>query len=215
MNPTIGTIGRASVLGGSIDQRFITIVGANLRAIALAADTGHIYWSWITGSYPSSQQGIGRATIDGGAVEQSFIPIPTDVFGPSVGAVAVGGPYLFWVQRSDGVSGEVIRVRLDGTGSSSIVVPPGQSGKDPTFPHSLAADSQNLYYDDFGALNRVDLNGGGLRDVAPGPVYTRDYAPALDSSYLYWSRVSEVGQRGAKHQPGELGWVGSKPEFHH
>ena len=186
-NPTIGSIARASVRGGGIDQRFITTVGTSpLAGGSVAVGGGRIYWSWITssGSDPrSAVGGIGRANIDGSGLQQNFIALGTGL-DAATGAVALGGPYLFWVQGY--VLVRVMRARLDGTRRSLVLQEDGKGG--PGLPTAIAADRFHLYFNSYIGIDRTDLNGGQGLSFWDG--YSHDssaLALALGGNQLYWS----------------------------
>lgn len=193
-NPQTGAIGRATMRGEDLNQRFITVEGAHPNAIAIAVGGGRIYWSWRTfiGTDPASiVTGLGRANIDGSGVEQNFIRIGTGLASDLGGAVAVGGPYLFWVKSTDSVlfAPQVMRATLDGQAVTKFV---DSRGRYPSFPNRIASNARYLYFNDDMAIGRIDINGGDIADFG-FPRLGGLGAIALDSAHLYWSGSSSDG----------------------
>jgi hypothetical protein len=115
-------IGRASLDGTGVDQRFIT--GAS-GAGMLAVSGGYLYWANIGYPRPGAADGgdtIGRRRLDGTGVNQQFITragFPT--------ALAIDSRYIYWTSWGNarlarehhqrfGRGGAIGRARLDGTG---------------------------------------------------------------------------------------------------
>jgi hypothetical protein len=99
VNSDTGTIGRATLIGGGVDQHFIRgATGAT--GLALGVNRAFIYWSSRRGT-------IGRANYDGTGVKRNFI---TGADHPR--AVAVDATHIYWVNAN----GTIGRANLDGTG---------------------------------------------------------------------------------------------------
>ncbi|HLJ04154.1 MAG TPA: choice-of-anchor D domain-containing protein, partial [Solirubrobacteraceae bacterium] len=99
VNSDTGTIGRATLIGGGVDQHFIR--GAkDATGLALGVNRAYIYWSTRAGT-------IGRANYDGTGVDKHFI---TGADRPR--SVAVDATHIYWVNAN----GTIGRANLDGTG---------------------------------------------------------------------------------------------------
>lgn len=99
VNANDGTIGRATSIGGDVNQSFIT--GAvHPTGLALGVNGAYIYWSSRAGT-------IGRANYDGTGVDNHFI---TGAIHPR--SVAVDATHIYWVNAN----GTIGRANLDGTG---------------------------------------------------------------------------------------------------
>jgi virginiamycin B lyase len=144
-------IGRASLNGTDVNQRFITKVAYGTGIVAIRS--GHLYWANL-GGLGGAEKGrgtIGRARLDGTDVNQKFIAVPN---GPSgVSGLAVNSRYIYWTDETAGTIG---RASLNGTGVRQRFIT-GAS-----FPEAgLTVDSQYLYWanDDSGTIGRARLNG--------------------------------------------------------
>ena len=84
-----GSIGRANEDGTGVDQSFIS--GLSISPIAVAADSGHVYWTTLGVNGPVNRAGIG-----GSELEEAFIPankaIGVAVDGGHIYPVSVGTP---------------------------------------------------------------------------------------------------------------------------
>jgi virginiamycin B lyase len=100
-------IGRASLNGTGVNQRFITKVAYGTGIVAIRS--GYLYWANL-GALGGAEKGrgtIGRARLNGTDVNQKFITgasLPT--------GVTVAGGFIYWANDDSGTIG---RARLNGT----------------------------------------------------------------------------------------------------
>ena len=97
-NPDGNTIGKATSIGKSVDEHFIT-GAARVTGLAVGVNRTYIYWSSANGT-------IGRADLNGTHVDHTFIKSSDAPRG-----VAVDSAYIYWA-NADGTIG---RANLDGT----------------------------------------------------------------------------------------------------
>jgi virginiamycin B lyase len=117
-----GVIGRASLNGRMVNQRFIT--GLTLPA-GIAVGSDHIYWA-NSNAVPTSTTpapgSIGLANIDGTGVNPTFIPLTSTPVG-----VALGVGHVYWTNF--GGSPAIGRANKDGTGiTTGLVTTTGPAG---------------------------------------------------------------------------------------
>lgn len=188
LTPTAdAVIGRANIDGTGLDRGFID-TPANTTTWDVAADSGHVYWTWsdraTTGGW------IGRATLDGSDVESRFIP--TD----GHGGLAVGGAHLYWANPQTHTIG---RANLDGSGvDQSLVSSIGKRAFD------VEADESHVYWawdqdtippggPRFGWVGRANLDGIGANPNLIGPLsFGSNHALALDAGHVYFTAGSEI-----------------------
>ena len=101
-----GSIGRADIDGGNVDEDFIR-GGTQTRGIAV--DDGFVYWT--------NKTGIGRANRNGTDVDLNFIPTPVFTVG-----VAVTAQNIFWASYDRDFVGTIGRANLDGNGVNHSLV---------------------------------------------------------------------------------------------
>jgi virginiamycin B lyase len=116
------SIGRASLNGTGINQRFIAVPHGPSGVAGLAVSSRYIYWTDEEGNE------IGRASLNGTGVNQRFI---TGASFPD--AIAAGSRYLYWTNQNSRAIG---RARLNGTGINQRFV----TGKDFRNLHGIAID---------------------------------------------------------------------------
>ena len=144
--PGNGMIGRASLNGTHVDQKFIT--GASLPGMVLVY-RGYLYWGNIV-PLGDGDGMIGRANLNGTGVNQNFIAVP---HGPSGDAgVAVNSRYIYW---TDEKGNEIGRANLNGTDVNQKFITGAH------FPDAIAAGPQYLYWTNQNshAIGRARLNG--------------------------------------------------------
>jgi virginiamycin B lyase len=172
-----GTIGRAGLDGGSLNNGFLTTTGsppAN-SPVAVAVDSKFIYWA--------HNSEIGRANLDGTQPNPDFIP---NAAGPAgVGGLAVDSKFIYWTDQSG-----IGRALLDGTQAD-----PGYLA-DPHSPCGLAVDGSFLYYTvNHAAIARAPVNGSVPDDgFIPVPA-GKDCGVAVDSGHVYWVEGGTTGGR--------------------
>ena len=109
------SIGRATINGGQVDQHFIPHLAG---AVAVAVDSGHVYWA----AGPNSPW-IGRADLDGTHIQQHFIYDPY-----YANALAVNSDYIYWTnQLSSGASNWIGRATIERWVARSNVHPRRQA----------------------------------------------------------------------------------------
>ena len=120
-----GTIGRANLDGTGVNEQFISGLGAGVnRVVDIAADAGHLYWSYYSCPARPCTGAIGRANLDGSGVDQNFInlalgiepPLPMPSQGAVARGLAVDDNHIYWNNWFEGTIG---RANLDGTGVDS------------------------------------------------------------------------------------------------
>jgi virginiamycin B lyase len=171
--PSVFTIGRASLGGTGVNQSFIPTVD-NDRS-GLAVDAGHIYWT--------NQVSIGRANRDGTAVNQSFITAFGYPYLPS--DIAVDAGHIYWVNWYAGTIG---RANLGGTGVNQnfIIVDGGAQG-----PNGVAVDAGHVYWVNWSekTIGRANLDGTGVNQsfIAVGD---NPHGVAVDAGHVYWANAA-------------------------
>ncbi len=183
-NPVLGAIGRATLGGGSVDERFI---GGLRWPTGIAVGGGYLYWT--------SAEGIGRARLDGSDVNASFIPLSSNPF-----AVTVAGGHIFW---SDPTLGAIGRANLDGSAVQTQFIKTGD-------PAGLASDGSFLYWircdnDTTLGMSRARIDGGGLVESfmsasTLGPIACGQLTVAPSVSQLYWVEIASSNTGG----PGQV-----------
>lgn len=143
--PDFDTIGRASLDGTDVDQRFIE--GA-INPCGVAVDSAHVYWATgNSGRGPGTT--IGRANLDGTGVDENFI---TGLPGPC--GVAVDAGHIYWGNMNTGTIG---RANLNGSGVNASFI----TGA--TNACGVAVDSAHVYWEQLqGPIGRANLDGSGV-----------------------------------------------------
>jgi virginiamycin B lyase len=173
-----GSIGRANVDGGLVDQSFIT--GADLPT-GVAVNATHIFWS----NQGPCDNSIGRANIDGTEVDQLYVSGDPGLAEPT--GVAVDDANIYWGNLFSG----------DTIGAADLAA----TSIDPAFISdtagacAIAVDPDWLYWANSGInTSSPDRNTIGRGDGTTNDQHFIDGAEApcgvaVDSSYVYWTNT--------------------------
>ncbi len=186
-NPQVekGTIGRADLDGGNVNQECLT-KQTNPRSIA--ADSSYIYWTNPGVSPIEKEEGVGlvaRASLecDQLSVEPEFI----GDFGGG-GDIAITATHIYTSKVSLGFeTGIIYKFNIDGTGNPFEGGFPVLISGDKSLP-GLAADASYLYWTNPTAshIGRHDLGGGGTEyEFITEAGHPGDLA--VDDNHLYWT----------------------------
>jgi len=167
-------IGRANLAGGHVQPRFIRGLGtSHYGPVAVAVDSGHIYWSYCCGNH-----GIGRARLDGLFPDRHFFRTGTgnNVFG----GLASDGSYLYWTVFTRTAVGTIAPIVATRGGQAS---PRGKlnlpRGTEPAGPALCAGE---IYWanEGLGSIGRaqVDGNTGSLHSPNRTWINRLNLAPA-------------------------------------
>jgi hypothetical protein len=186
-----GSIGRASLAGGEVNEGCLT--GLTIPR-AVDSDASHIYWtspsSTIPGSFLYTNDGsIGRAdlTCNVGSVEPGFVKSGegSPVVTAAAGDIAVDDNYIystgFYLEFAQGVilrASVTSGVRAEG----ALVVPTVKSQV------GIALDGAHLYWGNptTSKVGRSDLDfSSPEQDFIIEAGHPED--PAVDASHIYWS----------------------------
>lgn len=148
-----GSIGRARLDGGDVEQRFIpNAAGERIddvnEACGLTVTASHIYWA------DTNQNTIAEADTATGADVSQFIPARSPC------GVAVSGSHIYWADNLD--RGSIGRANLDGSDPTDDFIS-GASG-----PCGLAVAGGWLYWANSGAgttgstIARARIGGAGV-----------------------------------------------------
>ena len=153
MDQHAGTIGRASVSGGSINDSLIDTLGP-ATGVAVDPTHGFVYWSLN----PRAGAGlIGRANLDGSSPNFTLL---SNLFGAQ--GITVDSNFLYWANGPD----EIGRANLDGSSpnpsfiiGARVGTPTGAPAGTPT---GLAVDGTSVYWADHvdETIGRAAVSGG-------------------------------------------------------
>jgi virginiamycin B lyase len=169
-NNNNGTIGRATIDGTEVNEKFIK-TGAKSGNAGLTVNADYIYWSTANGG---SATWIGRASLDGKNVNSKFINTAAD----NVCGVAVSSTYIYWVGD---VGGYIGRAKLDGTDVNTQFIDTGSR------VCGLALTKDYIFwanYDD-GEIGRAKIGGGDANSsfIDAGSVV----GIAIEGNYIYFA----------------------------
>jgi hypothetical protein len=154
-----GTIGRAELEGGGVEQNFIPLPGGS-QPCGVVVDGDHIFWA-------DGVSKIGRAKIDGTDVDPNFITGADFPCGPSINAAT---KKIYWANTADQAIG---KANLDGTGVQQGFI------TQPVENPSWTFDFGNLVYFTNKSAGEVwaasDVDGSGAKEVA-GAFLNQPYA---------------------------------------
>jgi len=155
-NNTGGTIGRAELEGGGVEQSFISLPGGS-QPCGVVVDGDHIFWA-------DGVSKIGRAKIDGTDVDPSFITGADFPCGPSINAAS---KTIYWANTANQTIG---KANLDGTHVQQGFI------TQPVENPSWTADFGNQVYftnkSDGSIWMASDVDGSGARmALQPGNAY--------------------------------------------
>ncbi len=220
-NPELGTLERANLAGGEVDERFIA--GAS-RPNGVAVGAKYVYWA------NEASGTIGRANLEGGEVNESFI---AGIKG--VDEVALNGKYLYWasglkntIGRSNLEGGEVNKSLIAGEGNVVALAVHGnyiywssepglwiaranleggevkrrfiyrmEELEGPFGPLALTVHGKHIYWcdPDFGSIGRANLDGKHVTRRFIGGI-VGPVGVATFGKYIYWVNNidSEIGR---------------------
>lgn len=167
-----GHVGRSDLLGGAIDNAFIT--PTNSFNCGVAVNASSIFFN--NHAIPS----IGRANLDGSGVDQTFVMTGGD----NTQHPAVNSTHLFWTNKD---STSVGRATLAGGDITPTLV-----DTECAEPSGVAASDQYVYWANGGcaSIGRAKLAAGGVTDIenefiklSEGPC-----GLAIDANHIYWGR---------------------------
>src|SRR6185437_13746905 len=177
------TVGRASLDGSQVNNRFVTGGVDPQRLCGVAIAGKYLYWGI---DVPTGGPAIGRAKLDGTGVTVNFIPSGGD--GPVCG-VAVAGGHIYWASYANG---DIGRANLDGTGvnhqfiSGLASVNGASYGCSVCDPNGLAIAGGYIYWGDAGSIGRAKLDGIGVNEHFITGLYF-PVGVAVTSKYIYWT----------------------------
>lgn len=164
-----GSIGRATIKGKKVNEKFTTLNTANEGA-GITVDSSYIYWSLAnggTGTY------IARANLDGSGANGAFI----NTGGDNPCGVAVDSSYIYW---AGDVGSYIGRANLDGSGVNQDFIETG------TRVCGIAVTSKYIYWSNYvnGEIGRANLDGSGANNdfinASAGEI-------AIVGNYIYFS----------------------------
>jgi hypothetical protein len=187
-----GTIGRANLDGSNPDRNFIVTNGGN--PLAVAVDSGHIYWTNAGGGT------IGKARKDGTHVNQFYI---FTRYNPSTGGtvsgLAVDGKYIYWSNdRTVGTSST-------GSIGRATVVAPNTTVNQNFIPNvrspgGLAVNGSQIFWSNSNfdgsdsAIGRANIDGSSInQSFIPLGGNAVANGITLGSSHIYWSSPPVFG----------------------
>jgi hypothetical protein len=154
-----GTIGRAELQGGGVEQNFIPLPGGS-QPCGVVVDGDHIFWA-------DGVSRIGRAKIDGTDVDPNFITGADFPCGPSINAAS---RTIYWANTANQTIG---KANLDGTHVQQGFI------TQPVENPSWTFDFGNLVYFTNKSAGEVwaasDVDGSGAQEVA-GALLNQPYA---------------------------------------
>jgi hypothetical protein len=153
-NNSGGTIGRAELEGGGVEQSFIPLP-AGSQPCGVVVDGDHIFWA-------DGVSKIGRAKIDGTDVDPSFITGADFPCGPSINAAS---KTIYWANTANQTIG---KANLDGTHVQQGFI------TQPVENPSWTFDFGNLVYFTNKSAGEIwaasDVDGSGTQEVAGAPL---------------------------------------------
>ena len=164
-------IGRALLDGSNPDPDWVD-TGAGVTPCDVAADAGHIYWTFA--SFSSTNTTLGRAAIDGTGVNNSWAAVSPYLGDASLPApIAADGTYVYWGARPPGGEGSIGRVSAAaGTGDSTFITGAGYRAGLAVDQVGPGADSDGDGVPDAtdncvnaGNTDQADNDGDGAGDV--------------------------------------------------
>jgi hypothetical protein len=220
-NPGAGSIGRAELGCGSIDNEFI-LTGDQPQWVAV--DAGHIYWTSSSDAEGGGEGEIGRADIDGvpASIESDFIPGKVET-GPGEfktlvnhpQGIAVDATHVYWANDdlATAATYAIARAEIDGSNPEPSWHPIGSL----EIPQGVAVNATHVYWTTNNPnswIARADLDGSNelfksvnLEGFVPAEVR----GIALDGSHVYWvgKATSQIGR--ANLELGEIEMEFIKP----
>ena len=185
-NYSTGTIGRSTIDGRDVDERFIEAGGA-YSVIGVAVDDQHVYWTddGIDNGW------IGRANLDGSSIDHQFIKAGDYPIG-----LAVFGGHIYWTHRDlhapkTGccwwLSWSIGLANVDGSAVQRrfIDIPNAIDG--------VAVDGHYIFWSNIGehAIGRAKIDGTEIvQRCIPlniRPLENVSEGVATDGHYVYWS----------------------------
>jgi hypothetical protein len=172
-------IARADLEGSEIEQRLVPHTGL---ITSIAANSSHIYWSWLIPLRPIRGL-IGRANLDGTEANPAALP------GDGGGQLAADDTRLYW---GSGGHNDIGRVDLDGTHYHARLVPnvinpgPAVAGG---YIYWRAGDVDPSTW----SIGRANLDGSDARRHFITKGVTYPLGVAADASHIYWTN-GEVGK---------------------
>jgi virginiamycin B lyase len=166
-----GTVGRATIEGTGVQQKFIpSTTGGKGGGGGMTSNKQYIYWTSANGGTATT---LLRAKLDGSNVNKNFI---TGAHNPC--GVTVDSKYIYW---GGDVGSAIGRANLDGTGVNQTFITTG------TGVCGVVVTSSHIYWANYetGWIGRANLNGTGvnqdfIQTAAAGSL-------AIAGKYMYWT----------------------------
>jgi hypothetical protein len=173
-NSLNGTVGRATIAGKGVEEKFIALKDTTGGA-GLTVNKDYIYWTSANGGTATT---IARANLNGGGVNQSFITGAENPCG-----VAVDSSYIYW---AGDVGSSIGRANLDGGGVNQDFVTTG------TGVCGGAVTKKYIYWADYETheIGRANLDGSNTNDDF---ISGCGSGVAVEGKYIYFTTSDDTG----------------------
>lgn len=172
-NTVNGSVGRATVLGTHVSEKFIAL--DTTGGGGLTVNKNHIYWTSANGGTATT---IARANLDGTGVDPTFITGAQNPCG-----VAVDGSNIYW---AGDVGTSIGRANLDGTDVNQDFITTGNG------VCGVAVTRSDIYWANYetGHIGRAKLDGSHVKDDF---ITGCGSGIAIEGKYIYFTTPSGTG----------------------
>jgi hypothetical protein len=165
----------AGILKAPLTGGAPTTLVAGVNAYGLGVDGLNVYWTEPTTGIVGSVSKLGGqpATFASGQSN------PYDI--------VLQSPYVYWVNYSDAPNGAVLRKMAEGGSITTM-----STNAEANFPKGLAADSNFVYWGNYGTGTIFAAPTNGLPAFRITAEQANPYSMAVTATHLYWSEPGKI-----------------------